>query len=200
MFFSELLPWFPAVVSQNDFLHELFYSFRGSRNDFLICVFGLGDSSDNFNKLVSHQDAWIHSWDSDCSIVDSVELNIDLPSKESALAFFVGDLNLVAEAREIVPTDLRERRSTSQLNKNVFDLPCILPKHIRGFGQVLRVFDKLVAVPELKIMIDAVDSRLVHVLAPILEYTLVLVKSSLQSRCFNFFDVVRNIFISLWHH
>ena len=94
---SELLPWLPAVIDQNDLFHELIYSFCGSWHNFLICVFGLGDSSDNLDKLVPHQDAWIHSWNSDCSIVDSVELNIDLPSKESSLALFVRDVHLVAE-------------------------------------------------------------------------------------------------------
>ena len=94
---SELLPWLPAVIDQNDLFHELIYSFCGSWHNFLICVFGLGDSSDNLDKLISHQDARIHPRDRHCSIVDSVELDIDLPGKESPLAFFVRNLNLVAE-------------------------------------------------------------------------------------------------------
>ena len=119
-----------------------------------------------------------------------------MAGEEVTLAFLVGYVHLVAEGGEVIPADLGESGAAGQLDENILDFTRVLAQHVGRLLQVGLILDELVTVPELQVVVDAIDTGFIDVAAPILKHTLVLVEGAHHCRRFDLFDVVRHVLIS----
>ena len=62
-FLPVLLPRFPLVILKDDVRHESLDSTCRRHFLLLIDIFGLGNSRDQLDKLVAHQNGWVHVLD-----------------------------------------------------------------------------------------------------------------------------------------